>query len=54
MSVNRQGPDISGEPEEADGTELREYAVRISRERWALRQEIRDSGFRSAGDGRLE
>ena len=32
------------------GTELREYAVRISRERFRLRQGIENSGFRAAGD----
>ena len=32
------------------GTELREYAVRISRERYELRQEVMKKGFRSAGD----
>ena len=30
------------------GTELREYAVRISKERWSLRNEARSSGFQSA------
>jgi hypothetical protein len=29
---------------------LREYAIRISRERYALRREIRNEGFQSAGD----
>lgn len=31
------------------GTELREYAVRISRERSKLRQEAERAGFRSGG-----
>ena len=30
------------------GTQLREYAIRISKERYALRQEARESGFLSA------
>jgi hypothetical protein len=30
------------------GTQLRDYALRISRERYALRQEILQSGFQSA------
>ena len=30
------------------GTELREYAIRISRERYALRQEILHTGFEDA------
>lgn len=30
------------------GTELRENAIRISRERYALRQKIREHGFQSA------
>jgi len=36
------------------GTQLREYAVRISRERCEMREEIAKEGFRSAGDGHLE
>jgi hypothetical protein len=36
--------------EKTFGTELRDYAVRISRERHELMQEVRRSGFRSAGD----
>ena len=32
------------------GTELREYAIRISKERYALRQEITRSGFQAASD----
>jgi len=32
------------------GTELREYAVRISKERYELRQEVLNKGFQSAGD----
>ena len=31
------------------GTQLREHAIRISKERYALRQEITQGGFRSAG-----
>ena len=34
------------------GTELREHAIRISKERYALRQEIKNSGFRAAADAR--
>lgn len=34
--------------EKTFGTQLREHAVRISKERYALRQEIRESGFQSA------
>ena len=36
--------------EKVFGAELREYAIRISRERYALRQEIKNSGFRAARD----
>ena len=32
------------------GTELRDHAIRISRERYSLRQEIARSGFQSASD----
>ena len=32
------------------GTQLREYAIRISKERYALRQEALDNGFQSASD----
>ena len=32
------------------GTQLREHAVRISRERFELRQEILKKGFQAAGD----
>jgi hypothetical protein len=32
------------------GTELREYAVRIGKERYALRQEIMNKGFQTAED----
>ena|GEM_PF-5219554 len=35
--------------EKTFGTHLRDYAVRISKERYALRQEILRSGFRTAG-----
>ncbi len=31
------------------GTQLREHAIRISKERYALRREITQSGFQSAG-----
>ena len=34
--------------EKAFGTELREHAIRISRERYALRQEAMETGFQSA------
>ena len=34
--------------EKAFGAQLREYAVRISKERWSLRNEARSSGFQSA------
>jgi len=34
--------------EKTFGTQLREYAIRISKERYELRQEIQNSGFRSA------
>jgi len=34
--------------EKAFGTELREHAIRISKERYALRQEAQQSGFHSA------
>jgi len=34
--------------EKAFGTQLREHAVRISRERYALRREILKEGFRDA------
>ena len=36
--------------EKVFGTELREYAVRISKERYELRQEILSRGFQAAGD----
>ena len=36
--------------EKAFGTQLREYAVKISKERYALRQEALDNGFQSASD----
>ena len=32
------------------GTELREYAVRISKERYELRREVLSKGFQDAGD----
>ncbi len=35
--------------EKAFGTQLREHAIRISRERYAVRQEAVNQGFRSAG-----
>jgi hypothetical protein len=34
--------------EKAFGTQLREHAIRISKERYGLRQEIREIGFQSA------
>jgi hypothetical protein len=40
--------------EKSFGTELREYAIRISRERYELRREILNSGFRSARDEHLQ
>ncbi len=36
--------------EETFGTQLREYAVRMSRERYGARREIVNEGFRSASD----
>ena len=36
--------------EKTFGTQLREYAVRVSRERHEFRQEVQQSGFRSGGD----
>ena len=36
--------------EKAFGTQLREYAVRISKERYGLRQEAMGEGFRSAAE----
>jgi hypothetical protein len=36
--------------EKTFGTQLREYAVRISRERYEMRKEILNRGFESAGD----
>jgi hypothetical protein len=36
--------------EKVFGTELRDYAVRISRERYEMRQEILKEGFQAAGD----
>jgi len=36
--------------EKTFGTQLREYAIRISRERYEFRREVQQSGFRSAGD----
>jgi hypothetical protein len=39
--------------EKTFGTQLREYAVRISKERYELRREIRNEEFRSAGDCRI-
>jgi hypothetical protein len=40
--------------EKTFGTELREHAVRISRERYEVRREILNSGFRSARDEHLQ
>ena len=34
--------------EKTFGTQLREYAIRISKERYALRQEIENTGFENA------
>ncbi len=34
--------------EKTFGTQLRDYAIRISKERYALRQEIENAGFQSA------
>ena len=34
--------------EKVFGTQLREYAVRISKERWTLRNEAQSAGFHSA------
>lgn len=34
--------------EKAFGSQLREHAIRISKERYALRQEIRQDGFQAA------
>jgi len=36
--------------ERAFGTQLREHAVRISRERWRLRRDVQRSGFQSAAN----
>ncbi len=36
--------------EKTFGTQLREYAIRISRERYAFRQEIENSGFQNADE----
>ena len=36
--------------EKAFGVQLREYAIRVSKEKYALRQEIRNGGFRTAAD----
>jgi hypothetical protein len=36
--------------EKAFGTQLREYAIKISKERYALRQEALNKGFQSAAD----
>jgi len=36
--------------EKTFGTQLREYAVGISRERWSLRNEAQSTGFQSAAD----
>ncbi len=40
--------------EKVFGTQLREYAVRISKERYEMRQEILGSGFKSAKDYKLK
>ena len=36
--------------EKVFGTELREHAVRISRERYTAREEVMSMGFQNAGD----
>ncbi len=36
--------------EKVFGTQLRDYAVRISSERWRLRRDIQRTGFESAAD----
>jgi hypothetical protein len=36
--------------EKVFGVELREYAIRMSKERYALRREVMRIGFRAAGD----
>ena len=36
--------------EKAFGTQLREYAIKISKERYALRQEALNKGFQSAAE----
>jgi len=36
--------------EKTFGIQLREHAVRISKERWSLRSEAQNSGFQSAGN----
>lgn len=36
--------------EKAFGTQLREHAIRASKERYALRQEIHNTGFETASD----
>jgi hypothetical protein len=40
--------------EKAFGMQLRKYAVRISRERYGLRQNILSSGFESPKDHKLK
>jgi DNA-binding Lrp family transcriptional regulator len=36
--------------EKVFGTQLREYAIRISKEKYALRQEMQREGFQAASD----
>ena len=36
--------------EKSFGTQLRDYAIRISKERYALRQEVLNKGFQTAAD----
>ncbi|MHC4259240.1 MAG: hypothetical protein ACYSTF_02330 [Planctomycetota bacterium] len=36
--------------EKVFGTQLREYAVKIGKERYSLRQEIQETGFQTAKD----
>ncbi len=40
--------------EKTFGTQLRDHAVRISREKWQLREEAMKVGFQSAAEARLK
>ena len=40
--------------EKVFGTQLREYAVKISKERYMIREKILNNGFHDAGDGHLK